>query len=161
MICNRLWLYILLMFPVATVLILIFVYLWRTSYIISLIFLGLWLIANVLEGYCCAIMGCPYIGKKCHPIGGFLLSNLFAKWLFHNKINRTSRLSKVIAGLATVSTIAVPLFPIFWLAKLGIFYLMSFIGFCFFYAVVHTFCICSGCGNGKVCVMAKISRWNT
>ncbi|MDD5530976.1 MAG: hypothetical protein PHX21_13245 [bacterium] len=156
--CKRSRLYVILITPILISLVLIFIYLWTINPLLSFIFLGIWVLTNILEGYCCAIMECPHSGKWCHPIGGFLFSGFISKMLFHNKINRVSKTSKVISFFATFSAISWGVFPIYWLAKLNIFWAIAFPLICLVYVILHICLICPVCALNEVCVMAKIKK---
>lgn len=155
--CRRKTLYWVLVTPILLAVILVFIGLWRFSPLLSFIFLGIWLLANVFEGYCCADLQCPYVGKWCHPVGGFLLSSLIYKIFFFNRLKKSKEGLNMFMELSSTAIILVLIvFPIFWLIKLSLIYAIAYPTLWVVYAIAHICLICAICPVGQICFTSKI-----
>ncbi|NQT24662.1 hypothetical protein HQ585_04845 [candidate division KSB1 bacterium] len=157
--CEKHTLYWILITPIFVVMILVFIYLWGFNPLLSMIYLVIWLIANILEAYCCEDLKCPHAGKGCHPIGGFILAPYFYKMFFYNKIKKLKNdLNWFLELGSTAIAVSLIVFPIFWLVKLHLFYAIAYPILCVAYVFTHVFLICSVCVVTKTCMMGMLER---
>jgi len=147
------------MVPVFTVMILVIIALWRFAPLLSLIYIAIWLVANLLEAYCCEDLKCPHAGKGCHPIGGFILAPVFYRLFFYNKMEKTGAgLNWFLELGATAVAVSLILFPIYWLYKLHPIYAIVYPVFSVVYVFTHVFLICSACVVTRTCMMGMLQR---
>ena len=70
---KRKALYLLLTVPIIILYLVIMGYLWKINTIVFFIYLSLFALSILFQSYCCEYQSCPYIGKFCPGIGGFII----------------------------------------------------------------------------------------
>ena len=83
--------YFILTVPFLILLILVAVYLWSINFALSLIFISLFVTANLLQAYCCAYQECPYAGGFCPAVAGIMPSSILAKIILRKKVKNAIR----------------------------------------------------------------------
>lgn len=83
--------YFILTVPFLILLILVAVYLWSINFALSLIFISLFVTANLLQAYCCAYQECPYAGGFCPAVAGIMPSSMLAKIILRKKVKKAIR----------------------------------------------------------------------
>lgn len=156
---RRKGLYIALTIPLLIVLVLVFVYLWTITPILSLIFLLLYLATCYFQAYCCAYQECPYIGGFCPAITGIMPSSWMAKLLYGKKITKSKKLFDLNAGVAAVAMFGMIFLPVYWIARLGIWYVVGYIGFLVVYYLVFMLTVCPACAIRGTCPGGKLQGW--
>ena len=149
-------LYLLLTIPIVLIFIAVAVYLCLTGLIPFIIYCSLFLIVIISQSYCCAYQVCPYIGKFCPGIGGvIIISSIIAILL--KKIKKSKKLFDLFATLGFTCLIGITIFPLFYIYKLGIIVLISYIIIAIFYFIVFFALICPVCAIRDTCPGGKVS----
>jgi len=149
-------LYLLLTIPIVTIFFAIAIYLWLTSLIPFIIYCSLFLMVIILQSYCCAYQDCPYIGNFCPGIGGvIIISSIIA--LLLQKIKKSKILFELFATLGFTCLIGITIFPLFFIYKLGIVVLISYLVIAIFYFIAFFALICPVCAIRDTCPGGKVS----
>lgn len=152
-ICKNSIVYWSLAIPLLIMFVLVTIALWRFSPVLSLIYVGMWILANFCEGYCCADLRCPLSGTWCHPVGGFIFSSFIYDKFFQKVKNRESRgLNLFMEYGSTLLIVVIILFPIYWLYKINIIFAVGYPVACLLYAFLHFSLICPDCPVEEKCV---------
>lgn len=147
------------MTPMFGVMIAVIILLWKFNPLLSFIYLAIWLIANLLEAFCCEDLKCPHAGKGCHPVGGFVLAPIFYKLFFYNKMKKSGTgLNWFLELGSTVIAVSSILFPLYWLNKLHLVYAITYTVLSVVYVFAHVFLICSACIVTETCMMGMFER---
>jgi len=122
--------------------------LWNISYYLVLIFLGLFLLANIFQAGACT--GCPYRGKYCPPIFGVYLGNILSNVLYRNRILDMKQIKKnASAGEVTVYLYLA--FPFYFLFTLMWYYPLIYLGLMITHLVFFMPTQCEKCSYNDVC----------
>jgi hypothetical protein len=156
---RRKGLYIALTVPLLVVLVLVFVYLWRFSPLLSLSMLLLYLATCYFQAYCCAYQDCPYIGGFCPAITGIVPASWMAKLLYGSKITKSERLFDLSAMIAAVAMFGMILLPVYWILKLGVWYVVGYAAFFVLYYLVFMLTVCPACAIRGTCPGGKLQGW--
>ncbi len=113
-------LYFALTIPLMALIILIFIYLWSFSFVLSIVFISFYVLACIFQAYCCAYQECPYIGRFCPALAGIFPANVIAKRFFIGRIEKSKAVFGLCATVGSVCLLGSIVFPIFWIAKLSI-----------------------------------------
>jgi|AntAceMinimDraft_17_1070374.scaffolds.fasta_scaffold10473_3 hypothetical protein len=149
-------LYLVLTIPIVIIFILIVLYLWQTGLIPFIIYCCLFLLVIMLQSYCCAYQDCPYIGKFCPGIGGItILSSVIA--LLWKNTKRSEKMFNLFASIGFSCLIGIVVFPLFFIYKLGIFVLISYLVIAIFYCITFFALICPFCAIRDTCPGGKIA----
>ena len=70
---KRKVLYLLLTVPIIIQYLVIIGYLWEINKLVFIIYCSFFVLAILFQSYCCVYQSCPYIGKFCPGIGGFIV----------------------------------------------------------------------------------------
>lgn len=118
------------------------------SIYLSLIFLGLYLIANVFQAGAC--VGCPYRGKFCTAIFGVYLGNLISSIIYKNR-SFDQRFFNINAEIASIAAIITLLLPIYWLFIYGWYYLVAYFILIFIHIFLFYRLFCPKCSYSDTC----------
>jgi hypothetical protein len=148
--------YFLLTVPLLVLLIGVFVYLWTFSFILSLVFVLFYLMMSYFQAYCCVYQDCPYVGEFCPAVMGILPANFFARLIYGRKgIVKSKKVFDVHASLAIAGWLGLIVFPVFWIATLGVGFVVGYIVVHVVYAAVFGFTICPVCAIRDTCPGGK------
>lgn len=156
---RRKKLYLFLTIPLLAVLVLVFVYLWSFTPILSLVFLLLYLAICYFQAYCCAYQDCPYIGGFCPAIIGIMPASWMAKLLYGKRIKKSRRLFDLSASFAAAAMFGMILLPVYWIAKLGVWCVVGYVGFLVVYYLVFLLSVCPACAIRGTCPGGKLQGW--
>ena len=149
-------LYLLLTIPLVTIFIAIAIYFWLTGLIPFIIYSSLFLMVIIFQSYCCAYQDCPYIGNFCPGIGGIIMiSSIIA--LLLKKIKKSKILFELFASLGFTCLIGITIFPLFFIYKLGIIVLISYLIIAILYFIAFFALICPVCAIRNTCPGGKMS----
>ena len=153
---GRKKLYFLLTVPVIMLLTAVFVYLWIVSPILSLVFAAFYLMMSYFQAYCCVYQDCPYVGEFCPAVLGILPANVFAKRIHGRKgIVKSKKAFGRHAAVAIVGWLGLIVFPVFWIARLGVGFAVGYVVVHVAYAVVFGLTICAVCAIRGTCPGGK------
>jgi hypothetical protein len=154
---RRKGLYFAVTIPLLAVLIAVFVHLWTYSVALSLVFLSLYAAICYFQAYCCAYQECPYVGGFCPAIVGIYPANMLAKLIYGRKnIVKTKKRFEVYATLAVVAWLGMVIFPLFWIAKLGILVAVGYVASHVVYYLVFGLTVCPACAIRHTCPGGKL-----
>ena len=147
---SRKRLYLLLTIPMIVMYVAIAAFLWQASLVFFVIYLSLFVIVAISQGYVCVYWQCPYIGKFAPCVGGFCLPSSQIARLFKN-VTVTERAYNIIVTVALASFLCIIVIPVYFLYQQGILYLLTYLGVVLIYAVSFLWLICPVCGTRHVC----------
>lgn len=126
---------------------------------LMVIFVVLYLIANLFQAGAC--VGCPYRGKFCPAVFGIYLSNVISSNIY-KKRSFEQRFFNINANLASIMCIITFVFPIYWLVVSGWYYLTSYLVLVLIYLFMFYPFFCPKCSYSDTCpggrVIHKFSR---
>jgi hypothetical protein len=154
---RRKGLYVILTTPLFLILIAVFIYLWTYSFVLSLIFALFYLLMCYFQAYCCVHQDCPYVGQFCPAVMGIVPGNIMAKHIYTNKkLVKSRKKFELHATLAIIAWLGAMVFPLFWIAKLGITYSVGYVACHVVYYVVFGLTICPVCAIRNTCPGGKL-----
>ena len=156
---RRKGVYAVLTVPLLAVLVLVFIYLWSFTPILSLALLLLYLATCFFQAYCCAYQDCPYIGGFCPAVTGIMPASWLAKLLYGGKINKSQRLFNLNASIAAAAMLGMIFLPVYWILKLGVWYTVGYVGFLVLYYLVFLLSVCPVCAIRGTCPGGKLQEW--
>jgi hypothetical protein len=149
---QRKKLYLLLTVPFLVLLLSVFVYLWTVGVLLALVFLLLYLVMCYFQAYCCAHQNCPYVGGFCPAVIGILPASLMAKLFYGGKAIETSQQKfEIYATVAVMAWVGLLVFPLFWIADLGLAYAVGYALAHIVYTLVFGLTICPACALRNIC----------
>ena len=152
-------LYLLLTVPFLVLLLLVLVYLWTFGVLLALVYLLLYLAMYYFQAYCCAHQNCPYVGGFCPAIIGILPASLMAKLFYSGRgIETSPRKFAVYATVAMLAWIGLAVFPLFWIAKLGLVFAVGYALAHVVYTVIFGLTICPACALRNICPGGKFHQ---
>lgn len=153
---RRKGLYVIVTAPLSLILVVVFVYLWTYSFVLSFIFALLYLFMCYFQAYCCVHQDCPYVGEFCPAVMGIVPGNIMAKYIYTDKNPVKSRKKfELHAALAIIAWLGIMVFPLFWIAKLGITYSVGYVACHVVYYVIFGLTICPVCAIRNTCPGGK------
>jgi hypothetical protein len=153
---RRKGLYFALTVPLFLILIAVFVYLWTYSFVLSLIFSLFYLIMCYFQAYCCVHQDCPYVGGFCPAVMGIVPGNIMAKRIYANKnVLKSKRKFELHATIAIFAWLAIMVFPLLWIAKLGMAFSVGYVACHVVYYAVFGLTICPVCAIRNTCPGGK------
>ena len=156
---RRKSLYFALTIPFFALLVLVFVYLGRFSFFLSLIFMLLYLAMSYFQAYCCAYQNCPYVGGFCPAVIGIIPASFISKLLYEGKgIKMSKKRFDLYAILGTSCWLALVAFPLYWLAKLGLAIAVGYLATHVIYALIFGLTICPVCAIRHICPGGKFHQ---
>jgi len=156
---RRKGLYFILTLPFLIVMGVVFVYLWSFTPVLSLVLLLLYLATCYFQAYCCAYQDCPYIGGFCPAVVGIMPASWIAKLLYRKGIRKSEKLFNLNAGIAFVAMFGMIFLPVYWIYKLGVWYVVGYIGFLVAYYLVFMLTVCPACAIRGTCPGGKLQGW--
>jgi hypothetical protein len=154
---RRKTLYFLLTIPLLMLLVAVFVYLWTFGFIFSLVFLSFYGAMCYFQTYCCAYQECPYIGGFCPAIVGIIPANLLAKLMYSRRnIVKSKKRFEIHATLATVAWLGLAFFPLYWIARLGVWFAVGYAACHTVYYLIFGLTICPACAIRHTCPGGKL-----
>jgi len=154
---RRKGLYFALTIPFLILLMSIFVYLWTFSFLPAMVYLLFYIAMCYFQAYCCAYQDCPYVGGFCPAIIGIYPANLLAKTLYKNKALKKSKAKfELNATLGVLSWLSLVAFPVYWLAKLGVEFVLGYVAGHAVYAIIFSLTVCPVCSIRLTCPGGKL-----
>ena len=156
---RRKSLYFVVTIPLLVVLLLVSIYLWGFSPVLTIVFIAFYLLTCYFQAYCCAYQDCPYIGGFCPAIIGILPANLLAKLIYERKRIAKSRTRFGIqATLAFLAWLGLAGFPVFWIAKLDTLLAAGYVVCHIVHYVTFGLTICPVCAIRGTCPGGKLQH---
>lgn len=153
---RRKGLYLILTVPFFLLLILVFVYLWTYSFVLSFVFALFYLLMCYFQAYCCVHQDCPYVGEFCPAVMGIFPGNIMAKHIYTNKnLLKSKKKFELHATLAIIAWLGIIAFPLFWIAKLGMAFSVGYVVCHVVYYVIFGLTICPVCAIRNTCPGGK------
>jgi hypothetical protein len=154
---RRKGLYFVLTIPFFVVFISVFVYLWTFSFLLSVVFLLLYLGACLFQAYCCTYQDCPYVGGFCPAVAGIMPASIFTKLIYgRRKIKKSKRRFDIHAIIATACGLGLIVFPLPWISKCGFLFGVGYIAFVVAYLLIFFLTICPACAIRHTCPGGKL-----
>jgi len=150
--------YFILTVPFLILLILVAVYLWSISFAISLVFISLFVMANLFQSYCCAYQDCPYAGGFCPAVAGIMPSGMLARLIRRKTVKKSEMLFNLFAAIAFLSLLGLIGFPLFWIADLSIPLAIVYFALNIAYYIAFSLAICPACAIRKTCPGGKLQN---
>lgn len=150
--------YFILTVPFLIVLVLVAVYLWSIGFALSLIFISLFIIANLSQSYCCAYQDCPYIGGFCPAVAGIMPSGMLARLIRGKRVKKSETLFNLLAAIAFLSLVGLIGFPLFWIADLSIPLAIGYFVLNIAYYTAFFLAICPACAIRDTCPGGKLQN---
>jgi hypothetical protein len=122
------------------------------SAVLSVILLGMYLMANVFQAGCC--VGCPYRGKYCPALFGVYLGNWLSSRIYVGR-QFNPRFFKTNATLGEISVIGILVFSGFWLASLNAWYVVILLLLVAAHLALFLALLCPKCGYCETCPAGK------
>jgi hypothetical protein len=142
--------YLILTVPFLALLVAVAVYLWTVSFVLALVFILLFVATNLFQSYCCAYQDCPYAGGFCPAVAGIMPSGLLAK-VIAKRIRKSRRLFSISAAIAFVALLGLLVFPLYWIAQIGIAMVIGYFVLNIIYYVTFLLSICPVCAIRDTC----------
>lgn len=154
---RRKGLYLALTIPLLALLVLVFLYLWTFSFILSILFLCIYLAMCYFQTYCCAFQECPYVGGFCPGIVGIVPASVLTKLIYsRKKIVKSKRSFEIHAALASLAGLGLVIFPLYWIARLGIAPAAGYVACHVVYYLIFGLTICPACAIRHTCPGGKL-----
>jgi len=154
---RRKGLYFALTIPLLSLLILAFIYLWTFNFVLPIVFVSFYLAMCYFQIYCCAYQDCPYVGGFCPAIVGIMPSSIMTKFIYGKKnIIKSKKSFEIHATLAFTGWLGLILFPLFWIAKLGILFAVGYAACHAVYYLIFGLTICPACAVRRTCPGGKL-----
>ena len=150
--------YFILTVPFLILLILVAVYLWSISFALSMIFISLFVMANLFQSYCCAYQDCPYVGGFCPAVAGIMPSGILAKIILRKRVKKSETLFNLFAAIAFLSLLGLIGFPLFWIADLSIPLAIGYFTLNIAYYIAFFLIICPACAIRNTCPGGKLQN---
>jgi len=118
------------------------------SIYLMVIFLLLYIAANVFQAGCC--IGCPYRGRFCPAVFGMYLGNFLSATVYKSRTSAPG-FFRINANLAEFFLAATLLFPIYWLVISNWVYLAVFLLLVALHVVAFFPVMCPKCSYNGTC----------
>ena len=131
--------------------------LWLDSYIFTIIYIGLFILTNFFQSYCCHYQSCPYVGGFCPAVAGIIPSSFIAKIWEKLNIKKSKIWFEIFATCGSLTLFSLIVFPLYWLF---LYHIVAFVGFLLMviiYAATFLLTICPVCAVRKSCPGGKAS----
>ena len=153
---KRKALYLILTIPIIILYLVIMIHLWQVNKLIFAIYCSFFILGILFQSYCCAYQDCPYIGKFCPGLGGFLIpASLVA--LLLRKVKKVKVLFDLCASIAFICLLGIILLPVYFIFKLGLLLLILYSVIVVVYIVLFLLLICPACAIRDTCPAGKTS----
>ncbi len=153
---KRKLLYLSLTIPIIILYLLIIVHLWGVNKLVFTIYCSFFVLAIIFQSYCCAYQSCPYIGKFCPGIGGFIIPASVVALLL-KKVKKVKALFDLFASLGFICLLAIILLPVYFIYKLGVNLLVFYAIIVIAYSILFLILICPVCAIRDTCPAGKVS----
>lgn len=144
---NR-WMYFISMIPFVAVFPGTAWLLAQYSITVMLIFIGLYLLANIFQAGAC--VGCPYRGRYCPAIFGVYLGNILSATMYRKR-EFEPKFFRVNANAAEIMVFVVMGFPVYWLYLAGWPWLGLYVALLVLHVVIFMPSQCSYCSYNETC----------
>jgi len=151
---QRKALYLVLTVPMIVLYLAIAAYLWTVNIAFVVIYGACFVLVAVLQGYICAYWQCPYVGRFAPCAGGFCLPSSQIARLFRN-VKKSETTYNIVAMFAFLSLLGIIAFPLYFIYKLSILYMLAYLGIVVVYTLAFLLLICPVCGTRYVCPGGK------
>ena len=157
---RRKGLYLALTVPLLGIFVMIFGYLWGFSFALSFVFLTLYLGVCTFQAYCCYYQDCPYVGGFCPAVIGIMPASLIARVLFSGRpVVKSKRRFDLYATLAVMCWIGVIAFPLFWIAKVNVWFAVGYVLVHMVYTLIFGLTICPACAIRDICPGGQFQKF--
>jgi hypothetical protein len=154
---RRKGLYYALTIPFLALLVVVLVYLWTFSFVLSLVFALFFFLMSLFQAYCCAYQECPYVGGFCPAVIGIMPASLLAKLLYSSeRVTKSKRRFDLNVTLAVTSWLGLIVFPLYWIGKLGIAFAVGYVLCHIVYTIVFGITVCPACAIRQICPGGKL-----
>jgi hypothetical protein len=153
---QRKSLYLLLSIPLIILYVLVAIFLFQQNITVFIIYLSLFFLTIIIQSYCCEYQSCPYIGKFCPGVGGFLMLASFSALLFKG-IKKSKIIFKTFALIGFLCLMTIIILPAFYIFQLGILYLVLYCLIFTAYGMLFLLLICPVCAIRNTCPGGKAS----
>jgi hypothetical protein len=147
---ERKALYLLLTLPMIAMYVAIAVLLWTTHWVYFAVYCGLFVLVAIFQSQVCVHWQCPHVGTFASCVGGFCLPSSQIARLF-KRTKRSEKAYPIFLTLAYLCFFGIMLFPIYFIYRQGLFYLLVYLGVVAVYALCFLLYICPACGARHVC----------
>ena len=151
---QRKSLYLFLTIPLIILYIILAFFLYQHNLTVFIIYLSLFALTIIIQSYCCEYQSCPYIGKFCPGVGGFLMLASFSALLFKG-IKKSKTAFETLAILGFICLIAIIFLPVLFIFQLGILYLLIYCLIFLIYGLLFLLYICPVCAIRDTCPGGK------
>ena len=153
---KRKALYLLLTGPIVVLYLVIIGYLWEVDKLIFTVYCSLFVLIILFQSYCCTYQNCPYMGKFCPGMGGFIVPASIVALLL-KKVKRVKTLFNLFALLAFLCLLGIILLPVYFIYKLGLNLLIFYSVIVIAYSLLFLVLICPVCAIRDSCPAGKVS----
>jgi uncharacterized membrane protein YhaH (DUF805 family) len=153
---KRKALYLLLTIPIVVLYLLIIKHLWQVNKLVFVIYCSFFVMIIPFQSYCCAYQSCPYMGKFCPGVGGFIIPASVIGLLL-NKVRKSKKLFNLFASMGSLCLFTIILFPVYFIYKIGINFLIFYLIIVMIYSVLFLLFICPVCATRETCPAGKVS----
>jgi hypothetical protein len=147
---RRKALYLLLTIPMIVMYGAIAVFLWTVHHVYFVIYAAFFVLVAILQSYVCVHWQCPYVGRFAPCVGGFCLPSSQIARLFKG-VKRSEKVYTIVLTLAYVNFFGVILFPIYFIYRQSLVYVLIYVGIVAVYALCFLLFICPVCATRHVC----------
>jgi hypothetical protein len=153
---KRKLLYLLLTVPIIILYLLIILYLWEINKLVFTIYCSLFILGILFQSYCCAYQSCPYIGKFCPGLGGFIVPASVVALLL-KKVKKVKALFDLFASLGFICLLGIIILPVYFIYRLGVNLLIFYSIIVISYNILFLLFICPFCAIRDTCPAGKTS----
>lgn len=143
-------LYLVLTLPMIAIYIGLALFLWGVSLTAFIVFCVLFVVVAFAQSYVCVYWQCPYVGRFAPCVGGFCLPSSQLARLWKNA-RRSEQAYNIIVTVAFAAFAGIILFPVYFLYRLGVGWLLAYLGVVLLYAAGFLGFICPVCATRSVC----------
>lgn len=149
-------LYLLLTVPMLGVYGMMTAFLWQKGILYALAYIALFILVALAQSLVCVYWACPYLGRFGPCVGGFCLpSNVIARLYRGAGISKAAY--NVAVTLACLAFGGIFLFPVPFLYRQNIIYLLTYAGIALAYIGGFLGLVCPVCATREVCPAGQIS----
>ena len=133
-------------------------YLYSVNIINLIMYCIFFIVTILLQSYNCINWECPHIGTFCPGAGGFcVLASPVAKLLIILKVKRSENVYKIVCNCAWLCFFGIILFPVYFIYKASVLYLITYLAIIFLYFAGMMLFICPKCGAKTACPGGQFS----
>lgn len=142
--------YFLLTIPLIILFIAVAYYLWNYANLFFWIYLGMMIMMNLFQSYCCAFQQCHYMHGFCPGIGGIIVPASRVARIYGKKAN-SKVMFKVSAIIASLFALGIIILPLFFLKDLGILLVLLYCLIFIAYGQLFLSMLCPACATKQTC----------